>query len=89
MSSNTEPKLGDTATSSSGAPLEPWLGHIKRLTRLLGDAQKHRTRQPSAAQASLAEAIPGTSATPMAWTNLPANAPQRFFRVRVKRSRQS
>ena len=27
---------------------------------------------------------PGTIATPMTWTNLPANAPQRFFRVRVK-----
>ncbi|HOX02200.1 MAG TPA: hypothetical protein P5555_07700 [Candidatus Paceibacterota bacterium] len=55
MSSNTEPKPGDTATG--GAPLEPWLGHLKRLARLLGDAQKHRTQQPSAAQAALAEAI--------------------------------
>jgi hypothetical protein len=55
MSSNTEPKPGDTTTG--GAPLEPWLGHLKRLARLLGDAQKHRTQQPSAAQAALAEAI--------------------------------
>lgn len=55
MSTNAELKPGDTP--ASGAPLDLWLGHLKRLARLLGDAQKHRSRQPSAAQAALAEAM--------------------------------
>lgn len=59
-----------TADGTSESPLGAWLSQLKRLVRSLAKAEKHRARQPAAAEAALDETLRGIEG--MDWPSLRA-----------------